>query len=69
MNSKWLGRNIHTRVKEDPRLGISNIISMTHRKWNVGVCDKCQEVVILMKIYGTFCNLFCKLSRKKPRVN
>ena len=31
--------------------------------------DKCQEVVILMKIYGTFCNLFCKLSRKKPRVN
>jgi len=31
--------------------------------------DKCQEVVILMKIYDTFCNLFCKLSRKKPRVN
>jgi len=27
--------------------------------------DKCQEVVILMKIYGTFCNLFYKLSRKK----
>jgi len=31
--------------------------------------DKCQEVVILMKIYATFCNLFCKLSRKKSKVN
>jgi len=38
--------------------------------WDEGMRhDKCQEVVILMKIYGTFCNLFCKLSRKKPRVN
>jgi len=29
--------------------------------------DKCQEVVILMEIYGTFCNLLCKLSRKKSQ--
>jgi len=38
MNSKWLGRKLHTRVKEDPRLGIPDIINRTHRKWNVGVC-------------------------------
>jgi len=29
--------------------------------------DKCQEVVILIEIYGTFCNLLCKLSRKKAQ--
>jgi len=39
------------------------------RDHHIALTDKCQEVVILMKIYSTFCNLFCKLLRKKLRDN
>jgi len=31
--------------------------------------DKCQEVVILMKIYGTFVTCSASYQGKKPRVN
>jgi len=38
MNSKWLGRKLHTRVKENPNLGIPSIVNGAHTRWNVGIC-------------------------------
>lgn len=37
LNSKWLGKNIQTNVKENPNLKLIDIMDKTKQKWNVGI--------------------------------
>ncbi|CAL5215316.1 unnamed protein product [Lathyrus oleraceus] len=37
LNSKWLGKQIQTSVRENPNLNLTNIMEKTKQKWNVRI--------------------------------
>lgn len=37
LTSKWLCKNIHSNVRENPNLKLNDIMEKTREKWNVGI--------------------------------
>jgi hypothetical protein len=37
LNSDWLGKKLHTSVRENPTLKLTDIMAKTQHKWNLKI--------------------------------